>query len=305
VPTLPAVLRRPLEAGLARLIASEGRVDEDFLVPRGEPALIAADSVSWRVCKNPLVLFIGGITAVVLELAEPRVRSGVWQHTTFRERPLERLQRTGYAALLTVYGPRTRAEAMIERVDRRHALIGGVASDGRSYRATDPELLEWVHATACFGFVEAYHAYARPLAAPERDRFYAESVPVAQRYGACSAPSSAAALDALFARMGPQLERSDVVLEFLRIVRHMAVLPAPLRPLQDALIRASIDIVPAGLRHRVGLADEWTLGPWQRRLVCGAARALDRVALRTNPAVLACRRLGLPEDWLYQSATTT
>jgi uncharacterized protein (DUF2236 family) len=305
VPALPALLRRPLEAGLERLIASDGRVDDDFLVPRGEPALIAADSVSWQVCKNPLALFVGGITAVVLELSEPRVRSGVWRHTTFRERPLERLQRTGHAALLTVFGPRSRAEAMIERVDRRHARIQGVASDGRVYRATDPELLEWVHATACFGFVEAYHAYARPLAAPERDRFYAESVPVAERYGARSAPSSAAALDALFERMGGQLEGSDVVHEFLRIVRHMAVLPAPLRPLQDALVRASIDIVPAALRDRIGLADAWTLAPWQRRLVRSAGRALDRVVLRSNPAVLACRRLGLPDDWLYQSATTT
>jgi uncharacterized protein (DUF2236 family) len=305
VPTLPALLRRPLEAGLGRLIAPDGRADEDFLHPSGEPALVAADSISWRVCKNPLALFIGGITAVLLELAEPRVRSGVWQHTSFRERPLERLQRTGYAALLTVFGPRSRAEAMIERVDRRHALIHGVASDGRPFRATDPELLEWVHATACFGFVEAYHAYVRPLTARERDRFYAESVHIAGRYGARSAPASSAALEALFGRMSAQLERSDVMLEFLRIVRHMRVLPVPLRPLQGVLIRASIDIIPAALRARIGLAEGWGLAASQRRLVCAAGGALDRVVLRSNPAVLACRRLGLPGDWLYQSATTT
>ena len=40
--------------------------------------------MSWRVFKNPLSLFIGGITAVIMELAEPRVRTGVWEHTTFR-----------------------------------------------------------------------------------------------------------------------------------------------------------------------------------------------------------------------------
>jgi uncharacterized protein (DUF2236 family) len=35
------------------------------------------------VFKNPLSLFIGGVTAVIMELAEPRVRTGVWEHTTF------------------------------------------------------------------------------------------------------------------------------------------------------------------------------------------------------------------------------
>ena len=46
----------------------------DFRQPAGEAA---SDSVSWQVFKNPVSLFIGGVTTVLLELAEPRVRSGV------------------------------------------------------------------------------------------------------------------------------------------------------------------------------------------------------------------------------------
>jgi uncharacterized protein (DUF2236 family) len=34
------------------------------------------------VFKNPVTLFIGGVGAVLLELAEPRVRDGVWGHST-------------------------------------------------------------------------------------------------------------------------------------------------------------------------------------------------------------------------------
>ena len=49
----------------------------DFRQPAGEGALAASDSVSWQVFKNPVSLFIGGVTTVLLELAEPRVRSGV------------------------------------------------------------------------------------------------------------------------------------------------------------------------------------------------------------------------------------
>jgi hypothetical protein len=56
---------------------------------------VSPDSISWRVFKNPLSLFIGGAAAVIMELAEPRVRTGVWEHTAFRVDPIRRLRRTG------------------------------------------------------------------------------------------------------------------------------------------------------------------------------------------------------------------
>jgi uncharacterized protein (DUF2236 family) len=68
-----------------------------------------APRVSWRVFKNPLSLFIGGVSAVIMELAEPRVRTGIWEHTTFRVDPIRRLRRTGLAAMVTVYGARSTA----------------------------------------------------------------------------------------------------------------------------------------------------------------------------------------------------
>jgi len=67
---------------------------------------------------------------VVLQLAEPRVGSGVWQYTAFRQHPLERLQRTGHAAMMTVYGPRSRTEQMIAGVTCLHARVRGTAPDG-------------------------------------------------------------------------------------------------------------------------------------------------------------------------------
>jgi uncharacterized protein (DUF2236 family) len=67
----------------------------DFSRPKGEPALIPSGSISWRIFKNPVAVFIGGVTAVLLEFAEPRVRDGVWQHSTFRTDPLNRLRADG------------------------------------------------------------------------------------------------------------------------------------------------------------------------------------------------------------------
>ena len=87
--------------------------DIDFSHPKGEPALFASDSLSWRIFSNPVTLFIGGVTAVILELALPEVREGVWRHSTFQSDPLRRIKRTGLAALTTVYAARSVAEPII------------------------------------------------------------------------------------------------------------------------------------------------------------------------------------------------
>ena len=76
----PIILPWPLQSSLeamARVLLEPGdRSHIDFSRPVGEAALLSPESVSWRVFNNPLSLFIGGVTAVIMELAEPRVRTG-------------------------------------------------------------------------------------------------------------------------------------------------------------------------------------------------------------------------------------
>src|SRR5437879_2839004 len=173
----PWPLRRSLEAAARALLEPGDGPRVDFLRPTGEGALASPDSVSWRVFKNPLSLFIGGVTAVIMELAEPRVRTGVWEHTNFRLNPIWRLRRTGLAAMVTIYGARSTAEAMIARVRQIHDRVTGTTPAGEAYCANDPELLNWVHGTAAYGFLQAYNTYVQPLSSSERDRCYAEGVP--------------------------------------------------------------------------------------------------------------------------------
>ena len=92
---LPGPFQGSLEAAVRTLLEPSGRSHTDFSRPYGETALLSPDSVSWHVFKNPLSLFVGGVTAVIMELAEPRVRTGVWEHTTFRTDPIRRLRDTG------------------------------------------------------------------------------------------------------------------------------------------------------------------------------------------------------------------
>ncbi|HEV7258523.1 MAG TPA: oxygenase MpaB family protein [Bosea sp. (in: a-proteobacteria)] len=297
---LPGALARQLDTAARELLQPAGGHDVDFSAPAGEAALSGADSVSWQVFKNPVALFIGGVAAVLLELAEPRVRTGVWDYSSFRREPVRRLRRTGLAAMVTVYAARSTAEAMIAGVVRRHDTVAGRTPEGVAYRANDPELLDWVQATAGFGFSEAYHRYVRPLSTEDRDRFYAESVPAARLYGASTAPRSTAEMDALFERTRVDLAPSPIIFEFLDIMNTAPIFPAPLRPFQRMLVRAAVSTTPGWLRERLGLGAGFGIRRGETPILRLAGQLADRLMLRSSPAVQACRRLGLREDHLYR-----
>ena len=107
--------------------------------------------------------------------------------------------------------------------------------------------------TAAYGFLQAYHTYVQPLSSSERDRYYAEGVSAAGLYGATSALTSEAELEMLFHATAGRLERSDIVLEFLAIMRSAPILPMLLRPAQHLLVRAAVDLTPRWVRTLLGL----------------------------------------------------
>lgn len=295
-----SALASGLDGSARRFLHGDAPPRVDFSAPAGEAALVAPDSVSWRVFKNPVSLFIGGVAAVLLEFAEPKVRSGVWDHSSFRTDPVGRLKRTGLAAMVTVYGARSVAEKMIAGVTRMHQRVEGATPSGEKYLATDPDLLNWVQATAAFGFLEAYNAYAHPLSDEERNRFYAEGGKAAALYGATGAPGSVEEAEKLFAAMQPRLERSPIIFEFIDIMRKAPALPGPLQFAQRVFIRAAVDIVPEEARRALGLGRRYGLRPLEGRAVRRLGRRADRMILKSSPAVQACTRLGLPEDYLFK-----
>ena len=262
----------------------------DFSQPAGEPALAPSDGIAWQVFANPVVLFVGGVAAVLLELSEPSVRSGVWDHGGFARDPVMRLRRTGFAAMMTVYGPRSAAEKMIARVVRMHGKVTGTTPGGLPYRADDPRLLDWVQATATFGFTEACHRYLRPLSAREKDAAFAEGEPAARLYGALGAPRSWAAWEALLAASAPGLEGSAILADFLRIVMETPFVPGPMRPLQRLLVRAAVEIVPEPVRSLPQLRGRG-LRPGEAGLVRALARSCACLPLGDTPPLQAARRL--------------
>jgi uncharacterized protein (DUF2236 family) len=262
----------------------------DFSQPPGEPALAPQDGVAWRVFADPVALFVGGVAAVLLELAEPSVRSGVWNQGGFKSDPGMRLRRTGFAAMMTVYGPRSAAEKLIAHVVQVHDHVRGRTPDGVPYYANDPRLLDWVQATAVFGFSEAYHRYVQPLSPFEKDVAFAESQAAARLYGATGVPQSWAAWEALLARTAPSLEGSSILSDFLTIMDTAPLVPAPMRPLQRLLVRAAVEIIPAPVRSLPQLRGRG-LRAGEALLVRTVARSIALLPLGDTPPLQAARRL--------------
>lgn len=235
---------------------------------------------------------IGGVAAVFLELAEPRVRHGVWDHSTFRTKPLARMTRTGRAAMISVYAPAAQAKRVIEKINRMHANVSGITKDGAPYSALDEELLIWVQATASYGFINAYNKFGRILSEHEIAIGFAESRATARQFRANSAPTSADEWQELYRSVEPALEASETILEFRSIVE--AALPLP-RPLSKLVVRAAIDLLPEGLPEKLQILGD-PLSEKENKRLSRLTKIASLTPLPGAPVTLACKRMGLSSN---------
>lgn len=265
-------------------------LDVDFATPLAAAALVPAGGISWQIFANPVALFIGGVAAVILELAEPSVRCGVWQHSNFRQDPITRLRRTGFAALITVYAPEDAAKKMIARVVAMHNKVEGITENGVAYYANDPRLLTWVHATAMWGFTESYHLYVRTLTIDEKNRAFLEGQKAAALYGADKPPGDWAAWQALLQQTLPSLENHSVLGEFLDIMENAAIFPRPLRFIQRLLVRAAVSSTPLSSNDFPELSGRG-LKPYEKILVRALGFMAEHIPLPTLPPAIAKKRM--------------
>ncbi|WP_324828520.1 oxygenase MpaB family protein [Qipengyuania zhejiangensis] len=266
----------------------------DFRHPPGEPGLVPAGSVQWRVFKNSIALGIGGVAAVLFEFADARIRSGVWDHSIYKTDPIGRSQRTGMAAMVGVFGPQSTARQVIGGVNRMHRKVAGETPTGEAYRALDPELLDWVSATAGYGFLEAYHRFIHPLSAAQRASYYADGEAVARLYGVEHPLTSDADFFAMLERLFPRFEPHAINREFLDIIMSGQAAPSIPKFLHRAMARASVSLLPPKLRERMELGAEFDLSRRERLALRLAGRLADRVSSPAMPAYAAAERLGLP-----------
>src|SRR3954452_24224716 len=140
--------------------------------------LYGPGSEAWALNREAMLLLGAGPRALLMQLAHPQVAAGVADHSDFRSDPWARLQGTLRSYLRIVYGTATAARAEIRRLNELHRSI-----TGPTYRARDPDLSLWVHATLVDSTIVVADRWLQPLSRERRRRYYAETLPIGRAFG--------------------------------------------------------------------------------------------------------------------------
>jgi uncharacterized protein (DUF2236 family) len=260
--------------------------------------LYGPGSEAWALNREAMLLLGAGPRALLLQLAHPQVAAGVADHSDFRTDPWARLRGTLRSYLATVYGTGTAARAEIRRLNALHRTI-----TGPSYRARDPELSMWVHATLVDSTIVAADAWLEPISRDRRRAYYEETLPIGRAFGipADVLPSNLDAFEAYLDRMlapdGP-IQVGPVARDLAHVVLH-----PPLGPVLPALawvppvayawtLWPAVGLLPRQVRDAYGLrwgpveqaVSAWLVAGWR------AWRPMLPAGLRQMPQALAADR---------------
>ena len=265
--------------------------------PVGDPDPFR-DTDPFRRLAAESVVLAGGGTAILLQLADPRVAAGVARHSDFAAAPMRRLWGTlDYVTAQAFGGPaeRVRAERL---VGARHLAVRGTTESGLRYDANDGDAQRWVAATLCWSAIRAHRrAFGRRSATSgaQADAVVQGFGRLATALGADGAawPASAAEFDAYWAA---RLARLEVGPEALRARDELfaARRASPwLRALMPLATRLAASLLPPTVAAAYGL-ERGRRGRFVDALawapVVAAARVLPR-AVRILPARLVLRRV--------------
>jgi uncharacterized protein (DUF2236 family) len=231
-------------------------------------------SLTWRV-NGEAVLLLGGGRALLLQVAHPGVAAGVAEFSDYRTDPWRRLSRTLDTTLTIVFGDEETSRAASARLRRVHAHVAGTDDRGEPYRALDPELLLWVHATLIDTSLAIYTRYVSRLTPGELERYYDEMKTLGEAY---SIPREAMPDDyRTFRRYWDSMLAGGLrVTDTTRDVAD-AVLRPDLTPLAwpavELIRMVTVGTLPSELRTDLGLA--W--GPARERALAGSQLAVRRL----------------------------
>ncbi len=249
------------------------------------------DTVTWQLYREPLFA-LGGVRALLLQIAHPAVADGVARYSGFQADPFGRGYRTFAAMAMIYFGTKKQAEETAQRLWRIHSGIRGeYHSDNfqfpisNHYSANDPGLLLWVLATLTDTTLQVYSRMPFLDLPPDwKEKFYEESKIAARVLGIPAEvyPADLQAFEKYFSKIlnGDLLGNAPVCREMAQaIVRH------PRAPKKWASLFAA-GWLPAPLCQRLGIqAGEnpaLRLEKWLRRF--GRVYRLIPRGLRYNPA---------------------
>jgi len=221
------------------------------------------------------VVLLGGARALLLQVAHPAVAAAVAEHSSFRQRRLDRLIRTLKPTLSIVFGGPAEVAAAAGSINSAHSRVHTL-----HYDATDPSLLFWVLATLIDTALLMHAVFLVPLQSHEAQAYYEDMLDAGSLLGIDRArvPSDIAAFRRYMEEMLPSLEVSAAARQ---IATDLFAGPLLLRPVLGALGSLGAGLLPEPIRAGYGL--RW--GPGRQRALDMTAAA-SRIVLPRLPRVL-------------------
>jgi uncharacterized protein (DUF2236 family) len=266
-------VRRAIATSVVGLFNDRSRGEAP--VVRSPDSLFPEGSVVRRVHGDVTSMMIGGVCGLLLQMLHPAVLAGVWDHSNFRSDMHGRLRRTARFISTTTYGHRDDARALIERVRRIHDQVEGVLPGGRTYAASDPALLAWVHATETTSFLSAWRRYGEPtMSAADQDQYFAEMAQIGEALGADPVPRSRAEARQVIEAMRPELLVDERTREVARLVLNQRAPSLAAEPVMALIMQAGVDLLPGWARRMHGLRGALLRAPLVRTGAFGVAQTL-------------------------------
>lgn len=152
-------------------------------------------------------LLVGGMRALLLQLAHPAVGHGVAEHSDFTADPLARLRHTLVYVYVVAAGDEATRTAVTDRIDRLHARVVSPPQAAVRYDAADEDLQLWVAATIADTALCIADAVWGRLPEPLGDELLARLGAIGTTLGlpASRWPGSRTEFDAVVARMSSAL----------------------------------------------------------------------------------------------------
>lgn len=246
-------LRDSIGTEIRRIFAEPG--GQVIEISRQDNGLFGPQSVCWQVHGDVTPMMIGGIASLLLQMLDPRVLAGVWDHSVFRQDMRGRLRRTAAFLARTTYGDRAQALGEIERIRRIHDHVRGTLPDGTPYFANDPESLAWVHVTESLCFLEAFIRYRKPhMGMRERDRYFAEMAQMGRLLGADPVPMTYREAQQMIRKARPRLRFDERTREIADLLLHQPAATPRLAPFHHMTMQAGVDLLPRWARSMHGLS---------------------------------------------------
>ena len=222
-------------------------------------------SMTWKIASEAAITF-GGSRAVLMQIAHPLVAIGVSTHSSYMSDPIGRTEHTFILGQKITFGSTRTMHEAARTINRLHTHVhgtlpmnAGAFEGGTHYKARDPELLLWVHATLIDTILLLYPMLIGPLSPAEQEQYYQESKETARLLGLASKDMPATVKD--LQRYVHDMVYSDRLAatpQARQLAQHVLYPPTPpfLRPLLHFNTYVTCTLLPPPIRAIYGL--EWS-----------------------------------------------